>query len=236
MSLAQVDGDFRRWLSALVPPRCGLCHAASDREPFCDGCTRSLPWLDRPCRGCAMTLPDGAPDLCADCLKHAPRFEHAWSAFRLLTPVQQLIHQLKYSANLSAAHALGTLAARRLARRATPLPDLLIAVPLHRRRLRERGYNQALELTRAMKRVIDVPLASDIAVRLRATPDQIGQSAAQRRSNLKDAFEIRGSLAGRHVALIDDVMTTGATLAELATACRAAGATRIEAWAIARAL
>jgi ComF family protein len=113
---------------------------------------------------------------------------------------------------------------------------LLIAVPLHQRRLRERGYNQALELARAMKQILDLPIGSGIAVRVRATPDQIGQSAAQRRSNLKGAFEIRGSLEGRHVALIDDVMTTGATLAELASACRAAGAARVEAWAIARAL
>ncbi len=183
-----------------------------------------------------MPLPDGAPDLCADCRKAGLRFDRAWAAFRLLSPVQHLIHQLKYSSNLAAAHALGTLAARRLARRAQPLPDLMIAVPLHHRRLRSRGYNQALELVRAMKGVLAIPTSSTIATRVRATSDQIGQSAAQRRSNLKGAFEVRGSLQGRHIALVDDVMTTGATLAELAAACRSAGAARIEAWAIARAL
>lgn len=182
-----------------------------------------------------MPVPDGVV-LCAECLQSGPRFDRAWAAFRLLPPVQHLIHQLKYSANLSAAHALGTLAAQRLARRAEPLPDLLIAVPLHHRRLRQRGYNQALELERAMQRVVAIASASDLARRVRATSDQIGQSASQRRSNLKGAFEIRGSLAGKHVGLIDDVMTTGATLAELAAACRAAGAARVEAWAIARAL
>jgi len=234
MTTAQVDG--RRWLDALLPARCDLCHGRSSGGPFCDGCTQSLPWMERPCRGCAMPLPHGAPEVCADCLKNGPRFERAWAAFRLLPPVQHLIHQLKYGSDLAAAHTLGTLAAQRLARRAEPLPDLMIAVPLHHRRLRSRGYNQAIELVRAMTRVLAVPTSSAIAIRVRATPDQIGQSAAERRRNLEGAFAIRGPLQGKHVALVDDVMTTGATLAELATACRSAGAARVEAWAIARAL
>jgi len=236
MTSAQVDGYPSRWLDAFVPARCGLCRGPSSGGPFCEGCTQSLPWMERPCRGCAMPLPRGAPELCADCLKNGPRFEHAWAAFRLLSPVQHLIHRLKYSADLAAAHALGTLAAQQLARRSKPLPELIIAVPLHHRRLRSRGYNQAIELVRAMKGLLAIPTSSTIASRVRATSDQIGQSAAERRKNLKGAFAIAASLQGKHIALVDDVMTTGATLAELAAACRAAGATRIEAWAIARAL
>jgi ComF family protein len=163
-------------------------------------------------------------------------FDLAWAAFGLLPPVQGLIHELKYSANFGAAQVLGRFAAARLAARPRPLPDLLIPVPLHAGRMRARGYNQAAELARAMAAVIATPIGEDQVRRLRATSDQIGQAARERRQNLRGAFEARPTLAGRHIALLDDVMTTGATLAELARACRAAGAARIEAWAIARAL
>jgi ComF family protein len=125
--------------------------------------------------------------------------------------------------------------AERLARRAQPLPELLIPVPLHRRRLMRRGYNQALELARVLKRTLALPVEAGAATRLHATPDQIGQTAAQRRRNLRNAFAVDTKVAGKHIALLDDVMTTGATLAALARAARKSGAAKIEVWALARA-
>ncbi len=183
-----------------------------------------------------MPLPDDGTDLCGDCLKSAPIFAWAWAAFRLAPPVQGLIHELKYTASLGVASLLGRLAARRLSTRSRPMPDAILPVPLHARRLRMRGYNQALELALAFNTVVAIPVIRDAVERTRSTPDQIGQSAAQRRQNLRGAFRTRRSLTGMRVALLDDVMTTGATLAELARACHAAGATQVEAWAIARAL
>ncbi len=162
-------------------------------------------------------------------------FDSAWAAFQLATPIQQAIHGLKYHAGFLQAHLLGQLVAQKLGRRAQAFPDLILPVPLHRTRLMRRGYNQALELAQILRRSLDIGVDANLAKRVRATPDQIGQSRAQRQKNLYGAFIVDARVAGKHIALLDDVMTTGATLAELARAARRAGAARIEAWAIARA-
>jgi predicted amidophosphoribosyltransferase len=195
----------------IASSRCALCHGFAQRE-LCDGCERSLPWVRKPCRGCALPLASDDVELCADCLRAECLFDGAWAAFRLTEPVQGLIHELKYSAQFAAARMLGRLAAGRLAKRPQPMPELVIPVPLHPGRLRVRGYNQALQLALAVQSVLAIRVEADVVRRVRATSDQIGQ------------------------ALLDDVMTTGATLAELARACRQAGAARVEVWAIARAL
>jgi ComF family protein len=148
--------------------------------------------------------------------------------------VQQAIHGVKYHAGFLQARLLGELMAQKLGRRALPLPELVIPVPLHRNRLMRRGYNQSLEIAQTLKRTLAIKVDATAAKRIRATPDQIGLSAAQRRRNLHNAFVIDTRVAGKHIALLDDVMTTGTTLAELARAARKAGAVRIEAWAVAR--
>lgn len=171
---------------------------------------------------------------CPACL-HKPRsFDAAFAAFVLATPVQQGIHALKYQAQFQQASLLATAFASRLRARAEPLPTLLIPVPLHWRRQWRRGYNQSRELAQLISEQLGIAVNTKVAKRRRATPDQIGQTAAQRRQNLKDAFAVSPRIAGLHIALLDDVMTTGATLEELARACKAAGATTVEAWAIAR--
>jgi ComF family protein len=132
---------------------------------------------------------------------------------------------------------LGHLMADALARRAAPLPELLIPVPLHVQRLRQRGYNQALELGRPIARRLSLRLEPSAVSRTVATGEQTRLDAASRRRNVRGAFAAEGALVrGRHVALLDDVITTGATVSELARTLRAAGAARIEAWAVARAV
>lgn len=154
---------------------------------------------------------------------------------KMATPAREGIHGLKYHAGFLQAHWLGHLTAKQLARRRESLPQLLIPVPLYRTRLMRRGYNQAHELARVITHSLAITLAPEAAVRLRPTPDQIGLSRAQRRKNLKGAFEVNDCVRGLHIALLDDVMTTGATLTELAQAARKAGAAKIEVWAAARA-
>jgi ComF family protein len=212
---------------------CRYCGGDAQRLALCTGCEAALPWIAQACPGCA--LPQNHDGLCSRCLKKPPPFDSAWAAFRLEAPVQQGIHGLKYHAGFLQAGMLGRLMAEKLGRRAQPLPELLIPVPLHRTRLMRRGYNQALELARAFKRTLAITLDADAATRLRATPDQIGLTAAQRRRNLHGAFKVDASVADKHIALLDDVMTTGTTLAELARAARKAGAAKIEVWAAARA-
>lgn len=220
------------WIGFLLPARCGYCAAPTGGLPVCEACVAGLPWNRNACPRCAQPQAHDAP--CARCLARAPRFDSAWTAFRLEPPIQAAVHALKYRAQFLPARVLGELMARELARRAGPMPQALIPVPLHTARLRRRGYNQALEIARVLARRCAIELDPSSLRRVRATPDQIGQSAAQRRRNLRGAFRAQRRLDGLHVALLDDVMTTGATLEELARVCRAAGAARIEAWAAAR--
>lgn len=222
----------RRFGDALLPPACTLCGSATTGALLCAPCTADLPWNTPACPGCA--LPTAQAVLCRACL-HKPRaFDTAHAAFVLATPLQEGIHTLKYQARFQQAVLLGNAFASSLRNRNEPLPTMLIPVPLHWRRQWSRGYNQSLELSRVIGAELGIAVETEATKRLRATPDQIGQTAAQRRRNLKDAFAVSARVAGQHIALLDDVMTTGATLEELARVCKAAGALKVEAWAIAR--
>jgi ComF family protein len=212
--------------------RCPLCHGPCIAA-LCQGCEHALPWNTTACPGCARPQLHDAP--CADCARQPPPFDRAWAALRLETPVRESIHTLKYHAGFLQAHWLGELMAQRLARRPEPLPQVLIPVPLHHTRLMRRGYDQAQELARVMTRSLAIPLRPLAAKRMRATPHQVGLSEAQRRKNVRQAFAVDASVRGLHIALLDDVMTTGATLHELALSARKAGAVKIEVWAAARA-
>lgn len=218
----------------IAPPRCGWCGQAAGRaDGICNGCSQDLPWNRVACPGCA--LPQAAAVLCRKCQRRRHRFDAAWTPFVLVPPVQQAIHRLKYGARFSDVRSLGRLMADRLAQRGEPPPDLVIPVPLHRGRQFMRGYNQAREIARGLADSLAIEVDAAAARRVRATPDQIGLTAAARRRNLRGAFAVTRNLSGLHVALLDDVMTTGATLDELARTVRQAGASRIEAWALARA-
>ena len=223
----------QRLSDALLPPACTLCGTGTGGALLCAPCTRELPWNTPACPGCASPVAvSGAA--CAACLAKPRAFDAATAAFVLATPVQEGIHALKYSARFAQAALLGAAFAQHVAARGAPLPQVLVPVPLHWRRQWRRGYNQSLELARVIGAALDIPVDTAAAKRTRATADQIGQSATERRRNLRGAFAVAPRLAGRHIALLDDVMTTGATLEELARACKVSGAARVEAWAIAR--
>ena len=231
-----VDGRARGLWQLLVPPRCHFCHGPALRDLVCAGCREALPWNRSACPVCALPQAPGHATVCPRCATKAPDFDRAWSAFRHEVPIAQAIYGLKYHAQFHQARLLGAAMADALAARGEPLPTLLIPVPLHRSRLRQRGYNQALELARVLGRRLNIEVDRHGAQRVRATEDQIGQRAVERRRSVKGAFAIAGTLAGRHVAIIDDVMTTGSTVDELARACRKAGAASIEVWTAARAV
>ncbi len=217
----------------MAPERCQGCGARAAQLDLCPACTADLPWNLQCCPRCAQPLPVRA--LCRRCQRRLPAWDDAFAPFELRNEVQRGVLGLKYSAAFAQARTLGGLMAAQLAQRAAPLPQLMVPVPLPRRRLYRRGYNQALEIARALQRTLAIELDAHAAYLLRTPPDQIGQSAAQRRRNLRGAFAFRRRLDGLHVALVDDVMTTGATLDALARAARQAGARHIEAWALARA-
>ena len=217
---------------ALLPPACTLCGSGTSGTLLCAPCLVALPWNASACPGCA--LPSIQAVTCTACQQRPRMFDAAFAAFVLAAPVQQGIHALKYKARFQQAALLASAFAARLGARAGPMPTLLIPVPLHWQRQWWRGYNQSHELACVIGAQLNIAVDATAARRLRATSDQIGQTAAQRRRNLKGAFAVSSRVAGQHLALLDDVMTTGATLEELARACKAAGAGRIEVWAIAR--
>ena len=207
----------RALAATLFPPRCCLCgfKGASLDLDLCGFCRADLPWHE----------PRSAGDL------FALRYEH---------PVDDLIRRLKYHGLIANARVLGVLLAQSAQERGAPLPKMLVPVPLHISRLRERGFNQAAALARYAGRMLEIPSARRAVRRIRNTPSQTSLDMAQRHQNVRGAFEIAGErslrrlLEARHVAIVDDVVTTGSTVNELRAVLYAAGVSQVDVWAVAR--
>jgi ComF family protein len=218
----------------LYPPTCLLCgDPGSQGRDLCEPCTGSLPYIETSCPRCALPLAAPEPQICGACQKKPPVFDAAFAPFRYDEPVRHLIQTLKFGARYPGARLLGTLLAERLKGRAD-LPEVIIPVPLHAGRYRERGFNQATEIARTVSLHLEIPLDLKACRRVRATAAQTRLPARERRKNLRKAFTVRSGLPYRHVTIVDDVITTGTTVNELARALRQAGAERIEVWACAR--
>jgi ComF family protein len=232
-----VDGFGTRWLRRVLPLRCLLCgapgHAGRD---LCSGCAGDLALNHPCCPRCALPLESPAP-LCGRCLRREPPFAGAYAPFRYAHPLDLLESRFKFGRDLAAGRVLSSLLAGQALADGVALPQCLVPVPLHVARLRERGYNQALELARPVARALGVPLDRHLVERARATLPQTGLDAAARRRNLHGAFTVirRDMPLPTHVAVLDDVMTTGSTLAACALALRRAGVARVDVWALARA-
>jgi len=215
-----------------LPSACLLCGASG--AVLCAGCRNDLPRLGPACRRCAAPLHAG--EVCGPCQRRPPPFDAAFAAFRYRPPLDHLLRQAKFHQRLECADLLGELLAEQLAGRPEPLPEAILPVPLHPRRLWRRGYNQALELARPVARRLDLPLSPHLCRRIRATPAQSGLPAAARRRNLRGAFTVGHHPLPSHLAILDDILTTGSTVGELAQTLRRAGVRRVEVWAVARAL
>ncbi|MDX1465434.1 MAG: ComF family protein [Halomonas sp.] len=227
--MSRVDG----WLRRALPGRCVFCLSSLPGEaPWCADCFARLPWNRPACDGCGEPQPPAQAGLrCGRCLRRHPAFDRARVPLRYADEVAGLVQRFKFDASPRAGSLLLELLVAGLTSDERAWPGALMAVPLHPRRARERGFDQARWLARRLARRLDRPLVR--AVRLRDTPSQRGLDRGERRANLRAAFGVPVGLPGR-VALVDDVMTTGATLEALAVACRRAGAREVEAWAVAR--
>lgn len=210
-----------------------LC-SVSAKQDLCEPCYNHLPQL--PLNHCPICLwPVPTAEICGACLTKPPAFTRTIAALRYTFPVDAMIHALKYQNNLAIAPILANLLITRLI--ATErMPDIIIPMPLHRVRLRERGFNQAMEISRYISKHMRIVLLPDSCQRIKHTPPQTGLPWKDRQKNIRKAFSCKIDLSGKHVALVDDVMTTGATLNELAKVLRKQGATEISNWVIARTL
>lgn len=222
------------FVQGMLPSFCLLCgdRVAANLD-FCPGCAAALPYLSRACPVCASPYAGSGP--CGQCQRRPPPFAATTALFRYASPVDRLVIGLKFHAQLLHARVLGALMAAQLAARNDPLPQLIVPMPLHRTRLRSRGFNQALELARPVARRLGVTLDYSALVRQRATGPQTELPLAARARNVRGAFRAARDLRGLRIALVDDVMTTGHTAAAAAGALRKAGADAVEVWVLARA-
>jgi len=212
--------------SYLFGGSCFLCRGPA-RELICGACDADLPRLVRPrCPRCALESPRG--ELCGRCLSQAPAYDATQAALAYEFPADALVQALKFRGELALAPLLAALLAEKLRGERV---DLVVPVPLSRERLRRRGYNQALEIARHVR---GGTLELALCERTRDAPPQMDLPYEARQRNVRGAFRCTRALGGAIVAVVDDVMTTGATLDEIARTLKGAGAQRVMNWVVAR--
>ena len=226
-------------LERLLPPRCIICDAPGHGGmDICPSCLASLPHNQRACSQCALPLPAGdaaAPVRCGQCLKKPPVFDHAISLFEYKDDAASLIMQLKFNDRLALSRLFGQLMLDRVRVEGAAGVDALLPVPLHRSRLRSRGFNQSVELARMLSRGLQKPLLRHQVARVVATSQQTGLDAKTRRRNIRGAFRVMAAIPYEHVAIVDDVVTTGSTVNELSRVLKKAGVKTVSVWSVARA-
>lgn len=217
----------------LLPTLCLLCRCFSENGQICHDCEQALPALGQACVHCA--LPISAGTQCGRCLRKAPLIAKSTSPLRYESWTKGLISRFKFNRDLSVGHYLSRCLARSIEHhyRDDHLPLAIIPVPLHAQRLYERGFNQSVELAKPLAKQFSIPLMRHAVERHGAHVDQIGLSALARRRNVRGVFQVVDALPA-HIVIIDDVVTTGATVLELAKQAHKNGATRIDVWCVAR--
>lgn len=228
-----------QWVTALaarVPGQCAVCHGWGDQR-VCRPCLqRFAPPVAR-CQRCAARVPDGTA-CCGRCLKAPPPFDATLTVADYVFPWNGLIARMKFQAAMDLVPVLAAQLAARHRHTGMPAPDLLLPVPLSMARLRERGYNQSWELARRTARHLDRPAQARVLLRRKDTPHQLALPLHQRAANVRGAFAVdprwSDTLKGQGIALIDDVMTTGATASEAARILKEAGAASVQVWVVAR--
>ena len=225
--LLQIGTRIRR---VLLAQDCVLCQAACGDGLLCAACERDLPAAASSCPRCALSASNNAE--CGACLAHPPHYDASIAAYVYTYPLDRLVHALKYSGQL----ALAALFARALHRRIGDAAgvDLIAPLPLHPERLAQRGFNQAAEIAKILSRLTGIAAELELGRRVRNTAAQTDLPLRERAANVRGAFACPRKLSGLRIAVVDDVMTTGATLDEFARALKQSGAARVENWIVAR--
>lgn len=226
-------------INSVLPHHCLLCNTISQLDKdICQHCWLSLPWLLSSCAQCgrALDIAHTQPLTCGECLKKPPSYDTTIAPLIYQDAIIGLVTKLKFYHNLPAARLFAELIANRALAHYLPkeLPTLLIPIPLHSKRLRRRGYNQATLIAKHLGKLTKIPVNQYLCTRIRHTPPQSKKSAISRRSNLLGAFKMNKSCADQHVAIIDDVMTTGSTVGTLSQLLKQQGVERVSVWCVAR--
>ncbi len=223
------------WQRLFFPPTCLICGQPGENDlDICGHCRTDLPRNHSSCHCCALPLPPGmaTKTLCGSCARKPPPFSRIISPWLYASPIDDMIQQLKFQQKFPA----GRLLAQLLAQAIPPLdrPDLLIPVPLHNRQLGKRGFNHASELARVLSAELKIPWSPWLLRKVRETRPQHNLGRRQRKSNLRRSFHFNNRGHCRHIAIIDDVVTTATTATEAAKTLCKAGVEKVEIWALAR--
>ncbi len=235
-----------RLLDNLFPSRCILCNQTVSSPDvgqsieLCVDCFESQPFNTICCTRCALPLAEGTSkgSICGRCITKPPAFDYAYSVFRYEDDVIGLVHQLKFSEKITYARSIGEIFLSAVNSEEIfnrDLPDCLLPVPLHSSRLRKRGFNQSIEIARVLSKKKKIPIEYNAVIRQRKTPPQTGLDAKQRSKNIKNAFTLVNDIQCGHVLIIDDVVTTGSTVNELAKLLKGNGVECVGVLSIARA-
>ena len=217
-----------------IPTICTLCqHHHRDHDAICKSCAQYLKPITHPCQICCRPLPSQDFLLCGLCLKKKPHFDRAIIHYLFEEPLRSLLHALKYENALYLRRFLAQLMLDAYDTRISQA-DCLIPIPLHPARMRQRGFNQAAELTKIIARKINLPYNNKLCHKVTNTLPQVGLNGKARQTNLRHSFEVKKSTY-QHVILIDDLMTTGSTANELAWSLKQQGVKRVDVWCCARA-
>jgi ComF family protein len=227
-------------LNQVIPPTCLLCSAphSNDIALICGACRDDLPYISHPCYQCALPLPAASANttVCGQCLQQPPPFKRCLVPLSYAMPIDSLIAAFKYRNQLTNGRLLSQLLLTEIGRHYAdqPLPEIILPVPLHWRRQWRRGYNQSQCVASYLGAQLSIPVQLRRIRRIRLTPSQQGLNKPQRQRNLKQAFSVTKPFTGETIALIDDVMTTGATCTEISRELLKAGAGEVHIWALAR--
>lgn len=236
--------DFKRLFALLLKPHCFLCASSqTEQHGLCGACLKDLTWS--PASSCTQCGLSSDGQICGSCISSPPDFDKTLAVFLYAFPVDTMIQRYKYAGTLSLSHTFGQLMGEKIGTTNNhDAIDLIIPMPMHPTRLKERGFNQALEIAKILERYLHKfsilngasKLDYKSVTRQTLTPPQASLPLKDRVKNIKGAFKISRNLTGKRIAIVDDVMTTGASLNELAKTLKKAGATHVECWIIARTL
>ncbi|MBV8802513.1 MAG: ComF family protein [Gammaproteobacteria bacterium] len=229
---------LRKMETLLLPYTCILCKKMPiPVRDLCSECEQCLPTLNKSCARCAYPISESI--YCESCETIEPPYDSIHTLYLYKAPIMQFILELKFKHVLVNARLLGELMAQKIKNvwyADKALPDIILPIPLHFSRMKERGFNQAVEIARPIAKVIQRPLVYDIAQRIKATSAQATLNLAERRQNMQQAFIIRKNISHLHIAVIDDVITTGETIREFCKMLKQSGAAKIDVWCCARAM
>jgi ComF family protein len=234
MSGRRIQARFQRLVSNLLNPALclGCAHELELGQHFCATCISQLSLLNNPCALCGLENQTGGSH-CAACLYDPPRWQNLVAPLIYQGLARDLLIQLKFAQSLHLANSLVSSVIHHFRMSKSP-PQVLLPVPLHRKRLLDRGFNQAFEIARALSHLLDIPVDTRALRRVRYTDSQSGLSANQRQKNILKAFAYESSKSYSHVAVVDDIVTTGSTANEITKTLHRAGVQHVSIWGLAR--